>query len=492
MEQLSSHSEDASQPSREGGWSDFPPFVGDRPEQPRRPTEMKDLEEIHDCELDIIAKNSDVLGYNIDSKLIIWPERHKQAAGIKGKCIGEDGEYDDARVTATAREFSAMLGEEITPERFVTAIEEELSKDKLLDDTLDKLPEGIRFRITPHAPQSAFSTVNSERIKNEAGESRFRIDGDVMSQVEKIRKKAKDSELLVVINQLHIGEDGKPTSNIPEDATDYIALCKSFVEQSGYSKQSGKGLALELGNECNMSHESNGPLFKTEAFAETVDPEAYATFYFETAKALKASFPDIKLSLTGTAFYDYDFTKQVIDRIQAMKDADESLKDTKLIDIISFHPYRKTVESPTPFMGNGKELSVSEIRKRAEEYWGSITEEERKNTRETILARLTDDEKALADDLSDEEKEGIIAYKAYASFDHQLDTLREIADEIGAEVTVGEVSFYSGDWGASVDENEQERNASHGRERGYTSLLWPGEQIVKHENPERRKAESNQ
>lgn len=87
MEQLSSHSEDASQPSKEGGWSDFPPFVGDSPEQPRRSTEMKDLEEIHDCELDIIAKNSDVLGYNIDSKLIIWPERHKQAAGIKEKCI---------------------------------------------------------------------------------------------------------------------------------------------------------------------------------------------------------------------------------------------------------------------------------------------------------------------------------------------------------------------------------------------------------------------
>ena len=69
--------------------------------------------------------------------------------------------------------------------------------------------------------------------------------------------------------------------------------------------------------------------FKTEAFADTVDIEAYANLYFETAKALKTSFPDIKLSLAGTAFYDYDFTKQVIDQIQARKVADELVKDTK-------------------------------------------------------------------------------------------------------------------------------------------------------------------
>lgn len=53
-------------------------------------------------------------------------------------------------------------------------------------------------------------------------------------------------------------------------------------------------------------------------------------------------------------------------------------------------------------------------------------------------------------------------------------------------MTVGEISFYAGEWGESIDENEQERNASHGREKGYTSFLWPGEQIVKHENPKRR------
>ena len=446
-----------------------------KPEESSKFTEMKNLEEIHNCEIDMVAENPDVLGYNIDSKFIIWPERRKQA--IRAKEFLDSG----GDITVLSEQFGQPAG------RIQEAIDEELLKDEMLDDMLSRLPKGVIFRITPHAPQSVFSVANSERIVNENGENRFRINSDAMVQVRKIREKAAGSELTVVMNQLHKDNNGKLTSNIPENPSDYILLCQSFVEQSGYSKQAGKGLVLELGNECNMSHESNGPLFKSEAFAETVDAEAYANFYFETAKSLKASFPDIKLSLTGTAFYDYDFTKQVVDIIQARKDTDESLRETKLIDVISFHPYRKTVESPTPFMRNGKELSEPEIRKRSQEYWESLSTEEKDTFRQEILAGLTEEEKAIAVKLSSEEIESSITYKAYANFDHQLESLREIADRIGAEVTVGEISFYAGEWGESVDENEQKRNVAYGRERGYTSLLWPGEQIVKHENPEQRR-----
>lgn len=241
-------------------------------------TEMRNLEEIHNCELDLIARNPDILGYNIDSKLIIWPERRTQATKVK--------EFLDSGGDITV--LSEQLGQ--PAERIREAIDEELLKDKLLDDTLSRLPEGVSFRINPYAPQSAFSTANSEKIVNENGETRYRINENVMSQVRKIREKTAGSELLVVMSQLHNSEDGKLTSNIPEDPTNYIALCQGFVEQGGYSEQAGKGLVLELGNECNMSHESDGPLFKSEAFAEKVDPEAYARFYFETAKVLKICF----------------------------------------------------------------------------------------------------------------------------------------------------------------------------------------------------------
>ena len=468
-----------------------PPFKGGEQMEVKQndKNRLRDLEQIHDCEIDMVAENPDVLGYNIDSKYIVWPKRYTEAKEVENTCKRADGTYDDAELARVAKKYSEELGEEIASERIKEVIEEELSKDKLLDDTLSKLPEGVKFRITPHAPQSVFSVANSEKIVNKNGESRYHIDDYVMAQVRKIREKAARSELTVVMNQLHEGKDGKLTSNIPEHSADYIALCQSFVEQSGYSEQAGKGLVLELGNECNMSHESDGPLFKSEAFAETVDAEAYANFYFETAKALKATFPDIKLSLTGTAFYDYDFIKHAVDIIQAKKDADESLKETTLIDVISFHPYRHTVESPAPFISNGKTLGESEVRERSKEYWGTLDEDKKDAIRQEVLAKLTEDEKTVASVFTEEELEDSIAYRVYANFDQQLESLRALADQIGAEVTVGEISFYAEDqeWGESIDENEQERNAAYGREKGYTSLLWPGEQIVKHENPERRK-----
>lgn len=474
MERLNKSQEDIPQSSNDD-WSEFSPSRGDIVEGLPKNTEMKNLEEIHNYEINMVAKNPDVLGYNIDSKLIIWPERRAQAIKVK-EFLDSGGDINI---------ISERLGQ--PAERIQEAINDEFLKDQLLDDTLAKLPEGVKLRVTPHAPQSAFSVANSEKFVNEKGENRFYINSDVMSQVRKIREKAAGSELLVVMNQLHKSEDGKLTSNIPENPSDYILLCHSFVEQSGYSEQAGKGLVLELGNECNMSHESNGFLFKTEAFADKVDTEAYANLYFETAKALKTSFPDIKLSLTGTAFYDYDFTKQVIDQIQARKVADELVKDTKLIDVISFHPYRKTVESPAPFMSKGKDLSGSEIRERSEIYWQSLSNEEKDTIRGEILNNLLDEEKIAVSGLSSEEIENSIAYRAYANFDCQLKASRNIAERIGAEVTVGEISFYAGEWGESVNENEQEKNAIYGREKGYTSFLWPGEQIVKNENPERRR-----
>ena len=146
MEQLSDYQEDILKSPDNNGWTNFPPYQGDDIEQPLESKEMKDLEEIHNCEIDMIARNSDVLGYNIDSKFIVWPERHNQA--VKAKEFLDSG----GDIAVLSEHFQQPA------ERIQEAIDEELSKDALLDDTLSKLPEGTKFRITPHAPLSAFST----------------------------------------------------------------------------------------------------------------------------------------------------------------------------------------------------------------------------------------------------------------------------------------------------------------------------------------------
>lgn len=145
MERLNKNREDIPQSSNYNDWPDFPPFKGDVIEGSPKNTEMKNLEEIHNCELDMVAENPDVLGYNIDSKLIIWPERRAQA--IKAKEFLDAG--GDIEI------ISERFGR--PAEQIQEAINEELSKDQLLDDTLTKLPEGVKLRINPNASRRHFS-----------------------------------------------------------------------------------------------------------------------------------------------------------------------------------------------------------------------------------------------------------------------------------------------------------------------------------------------
>ena len=92
-----------------------------KPEESSKFTEMKNLEEIHNCEIDMVAENPDVLGYNIDSKLIIWPERRKQA--IRAKEFLDSG----GDISVLSEQFGLPAG------RMQEAIDDELLKDKMLD-----------------------------------------------------------------------------------------------------------------------------------------------------------------------------------------------------------------------------------------------------------------------------------------------------------------------------------------------------------------------
>ena len=101
MERLNKSREDIPQSSNDDDLSDFPPFRGDIVEGLPENTEMKNLEEIHNYEINMVAKNPDVLGYNIDSKLIIWPERRAQAIKVK-EFLDSGGDKYNIRATWAA------------------------------------------------------------------------------------------------------------------------------------------------------------------------------------------------------------------------------------------------------------------------------------------------------------------------------------------------------------------------------------------------------
>ena len=391
------------------------------------PDAMTDPEQIHLRELEIISDHPAVMGYNIESGIIINPTTRAQALWAKN-ILNSGGQISDVTqiVCEQLRQNGASEDKisSITDERIQKAMEDELAKEKLLEDTLAQLPEGTKFRINPHAPLSPFSLPQAT-WQNPDGQVTIHIDDAAMKQIKKIKDKVHDSDLTVVMSQIHYDANGELTSDIPKDASEYIELCKSFVEQSGYDEQAGRGLVLELGNECNMCH-AHGGVFASEAFPTHADPEAYADFYFDTAVALKTTYPELKLSLSGTAFYDPDFVERAINRIQAR--LTETNLNMRLIDVISFHPYRQTFrEETTVVQGEG---------------FGS-------NNNQT--------------------------------FEEQLAHMKAIAQSLGAEVTVGEVSFYRDNFGDSVNELEMYKNASQNEDNkgnAPVTYIWPGERIV--------------
>lgn len=391
------------------------------------PDAMTNPEQIRQRELEIVSDHPDVMGYNIESGTIINPTTRAQALWAKN-ILDSGGQISDVTqmVCEQLRQEGASEDKisNITDERIQKAMEDELAKEELLDDTLAQLPDGAKFRINPHAPLSPFSLPQAT-WQNPDGQIDVRIDDAAMEQIRKIKNKAHDSDLTVVMSQIHYDANGELTSDIPEDASEYIELCRSFIEQSGYGEQAGHGLVLELGNECNMCH-AHGGIFASDAFPTHADPEAYGNFYFDTAVALKTAYPELKLSLSGTAFYDPDFVERSINRIRDR--LTEANLNMRLIDVISFHPYRRTIgEATTVVQG---------------ENFGS-------NYGQT--------------------------------YEEQLIHMKSLAEPLGAEVTVGELSFYRDNFGDSVNELEIHKNASqneNSKESAPITYIWPGERIV--------------
>lgn len=381
---------------------DYPPF--------QDPETVSDYDTVRARELGEVIKSSDVVGLNLDSSSIVNPRN------LRGMKFVEESLADGKTIEEISEQFSSQYGKTITSEQIQSTINSEKEKIATFDKEIDSLPDGTKFRVHSSGSQSPF--VVSECVSvNGNGEKQVAFNEVAMRQIEKLKEKASDSGLTVVMNML-AKENGANVPKTSEEIENYFLMCREFIGQAGFVD--GKGLTLELGNETNVNRNTeDGGIkpFDKEEFSDSSSPEEYADFYYQVASRLKGEFPELKLSLAGTAFYDKEYVEKVINSVQAREEG--------LIDVISFHPYRGSVEEGTAEIINNKKQ------------------------------------------------------QSHLSFDEQFMEMKKLANAIGAEVTVGEVSFTK-EWGKSINTIEQARNTSKSRELGTTSYIWPGCQILKY------------
>ena len=239
----------------------------------------------------------------------------------------------------------------------------------------------------------------------------------------KVNSGEKPGDLSVVMSPY----DSERGGNLPETQEEiqaYSDMCLKFLEQMGFGPNAG-GICLELGNETNVDHSilgSNGePMFTTEDFADRADPKKYAHMYKQVASVIKANYPNVKVSIAGTAMFDDKYLESVIKEVD----------NPDLIDKISFHPYRETVEEGAPTFENGR---------------------------------------CVASPLS---------------YEQQLKRMEELASMAGATCDIGEVSF-SHEHGVSVDLVELQKNSAYATKYGNKTFIWPEVQILKFENPHQK------
>lgn len=400
IETISNSAENVSDQKNEA--NEYPPFES--------PEAVTDYDTVRARELGEMIKAPDVVGINLDSSDIVSPSNLRAIASVEG-LLAKGQTMEDISAY-----FSSQYKRDISAEQLQSAIDFEKGKLTTFDAEVASLPDGAKFRVHANGSQSPF--VVPECVKtDENGNEQVAFDEVAMKQIEILKEKAGDAGLTVVMN-LWTNEKGGNVPNTPEDIKKYYLMCRAFVEQAGFAD--GKGLTLELGNETNVNRNTSDNGFRPfdrEEFGDSSSPEEYAEFYYQVASRLKSEFPELSLSLAGTAFYDKDYVEKVVNAVQAHEEG--------LIDVISFHPYRSTVEGGTAEIVDNKKLESN------------------------------------------------------LSFDEQFAEMKKIADAIGAEVTVGEVSFTK-EWGKSINTTEQAKNTQKSRELGVTSYLWPGCQILKY------------
>ncbi len=366
-----------------------------------------DYDKIRAIEQDEILQNPENVGFNLTLDQLIDTRRMGDISAAQ-QLIDEIGE--EAAFAKLSEKFGRPEAE--IRQVFDTAVYDEMIKVEKFYKYLDSLPDGVSFRVHPFAPYSPFSLENFNNGCDPVAVEQMK------AVYEKVNSGEKPGDLTVVMNP-YTNERGGNLPETQEDIQAYSDMCLKFLEQMGLGEEDG-GICLELGNETNVDHEilgANGEqMFMTPDFADKADPHKYAAMYAKVASAIKAKHPNVKVSIAGTAMFDDKYLETVITEVN----------NPDLIDKISFHPYRETVEDGAATFENGR------------------------------------------------------CVKSPLNYGQQLKRMEELAASVGASYDVGEISF-SHAHGESVDMAELHKNSADAKARGLKSYIWPETQILEYE-----------
>lgn len=319
-------------------------------------------------------------------------ERYKGYDNIPlvAKTLIERGEAEDFLLQAKAKENN-KIG---SFEKYLEGFENNISHARVH-------PEGEESPLTP----SQAIEINLDRSWNVS------IAPEFVDQIKTLQKHCPDITLVVQFyDHRRSTESASDVPQTPEQIEQYTALCDETINQFG------ENIQLEIGNETNISRKTDKNKFgELVQHASHVDASEYAHFYFEVATAVKEKHPGVRLSIAGVACYDPIYIEEVLSEIARLqKDHNSSLN---LVDTISFHPYRNTIEGGSVEVRNG-------------------------------------------------------AFKSSPlTYTQQLENMQQLANSYGVSLNVGEINF---DFNDEQQMEKLEMANSLTAEKGVTSFIYPG------------------
>jgi len=288
-------------------------------------------------EVALVNANPEWVGMGIDQLFIVDVSVFRGPAFIKERMVVGGETEKLGRVTELEVQGKVDEALEIARKR-------EEGKMSQLSAYLEKFTSLRHTRINPEGALSPIAP--SMAIESNGSDFSVSIDPHFVEQMKLITGKCPDTTLVVPFYDHRRGRE--EASNVPlagEQTQRYIAICDELITRFGNIIQ------LEIGNETNVTRSTNVETFGDLQFATTSDPHEYARFYGEVARALKDKHPSIKLSLAGLACWDEQYLATVLEDIKLFEQRGGT---SKLVDTVSFHPYRENPEEGTTEIANGR------------------------------------------------------------------------------------------------------------------------------------------